>query len=224
MSTTRFWTLVSWALVFTPCVALAQEASDADTSAIADESDLTAVDVAFHDEQPVRHVVIEVDPLQVVIDKLALNVIFAAKSHHALVLSPYYAWAHAQPFAVFDEEGNGTPLADKYFNGVGCNIGYRYYFERDSGPRGFFIGPTFLLAYLVQKEEGVKTPYAQLGGAFDLGYQALIADRVSVSFGGGVGYTTTTRDTAVSALQFPALVFANRGFMPRFFATLGYAF
>ena len=93
--------------------------------------------------------------------------------HHAINGSFYY--------------GSTTTNSDSYgnvFRGFGGEIGYRYYWGT-GGPRGLYLAPSFLIAsYSAVPAHGAQVPYANLGGALDLGYQALLADRWVVGLGG----------------------------------------
>ena len=101
-------------------------------------------------------------------------------------------------------------------------IGYRYYFGQ-GGPRGLFLGPSLILgAFDAKAQNGTSTSYADFGLAADIGYQVLVADRVSLSLGAGLQYTATSK--SIPDQQFPAEIYANDGLRPRVLASLGWAF
>jgi hypothetical protein len=117
------------------------------------------------------------------------------------------------------------------FQGEGGEIGYRWY-SGTAGPRGFYVGPSFLLAhYTATPAEGAGTsaavygadiPYWNLGGAVDAGWQAILADRWVVGLGGGLQYTVPT--VQLPQQELPASIYANRGLRPRILLGLGVAF
>src|SRR5262249_21737157 len=122
---------------------------------------------------------------------------------------------------IYDDQQNPTQLPRQNFEGGGGEIGYRYYFG-EGGPRGWFLGPSFLLsAITATAQNGDKTDYLNYGGALDARYQILIADRWAVNLGMGIQYTAN--DKNIPKQQFPALMLANDGLRPRFLLALGVA-
>jgi hypothetical protein len=110
----------------------------------------------------------------------------------------------------------------QHFNGLGGEIGYRYYWGAN-GPRGLFVGPSLILGWFdAQPQNGSSTQYLQYGLAADIGYQMLVADRVSLSLGGGLQYTAETKN--IPNQQFPAELYANSGLRPRVLLSMGWAF
>jgi hypothetical protein len=173
---------------------------------------------------PQRTVTVEWNPLALVtIGRLSANVVITPTDHHALILSPFYAWATTQPIYVFSDSNTaGTPLPTQKFKGFGGEIGYRYYFGQ-GGPRGLFLGPSLILAaFDANAQNGTSTSYLDFGLAADVGYQVLVADRVSLSIGAGLQYTATSK--SIPDQQFPAEIYANDGLRPRVLASLGWAF
>lgn len=218
-------------------IATAPSAGAADTSAPVDvkprEADSTAaVDVKVVEVPPPhRTLTIEWNPVALVISRFMLNVVIAPGDHHALVLSPYYAWASTIPYATaIDAQGNplavgGQPetlnVLSQSFHGYGAEIGYRYYLAK-GGPRGFFAGPSLILSAITAKAgNGSETHFLDLGGAVDIGYEALIANTIAVTLGGGLQYTAPTK--SIPTQQWPSSVYANDGVRPRVLITLGYA-
>jgi hypothetical protein len=210
-------TLISWC-----ACAAAQAESPATTS-----SSPSAVDVTITEDTPRRRVLIEWNPLPAfTIGKASANIVFAPVDHHALIFSPFYASASTAPIAVFNDPNNpGTPTAvlpTQTFQGGGAELGYRYYFGL-AGPRGFFVGGSFLAAYFAAiAADGTTTPYWNLGLAIDGGYQILLGDRLSLSLGAGV--QGVVRDKAIPNQQFPASIYANGGLLPRVLGSIGWAF
>jgi hypothetical protein len=138
------------------------------------------------------------------------------------VLCPFYAWTKTAPINVFDDAGNPTRQPEWKFTGFGGEIGYRYY-AKEGGPRGFFLGPSFVLAsFKATSSDGINTRYLDFGLAADVGYQTLISDRVALSLGAGIQHMWTSK--SIPDQQFPAWIYANRGLAPRLLLSLGWAF
>ncbi len=183
------------------------------------------VDVAIHDQPPPqRYVVVAWNPVPAfTIGKASFDVVITPFSHHALILSPFYATTTTQPIVVQDAAGNPVArLPQQTFQGFGGEIGYRYYSGR-GGPRGFFAGPSFLIgAFDAIAQDQSKTSYVSFGGALDVGFSTLIADRLALAFGAGAQYTVN--DKSIPNQQFPASIYANGGLRPRVLLALGVAF
>jgi hypothetical protein len=183
----------------------------------------TAVDVALHEAPPPRRLLaVEWNPLPLVIGKLSANVVVAPVDHHALVLSPFCVSTTTAAIYVFDDQGNSTQLPRQTFSGFGGELGYRYY-TGVGGPRGFFGGPSIILASMTAKaQNGSTTGYLDYGFALDVGYEMLVTDALALSLGAGVQYTTP--NATIPSQQFPADVYANGKLMPRALASIGWAF
>ncbi len=183
------------------------------------------VDVTIKDEPiPTRYVAITWNPVPAfTIGKASFDIVITPVSHHAIVLNPYYASVTTQPIAI--ENSIGVPtvqLPQQKFEGFGGEIGYRYY-TGHAGPRGFFAGPSFLIsAFTATAQDQSQTSYMGFGGALDVGYEMLVADRVAIALGAGAQYTVT--DKTIPNQQFPASIYANNGLRPRFLFSLGFAF
>lgn len=175
---------------------------------------------------PHRTLTIEWNPVALVISRVMIPIVLVPGDHHALVVSPYYTWASTVPYATgIDASGNSLPstlnVLSQSFHGYGAELGYRYYLGK-GGPRGFFAGPSVILSAIHGKAgNGSETSFADLGGAVDLGYQALIANAIAVTLGGGAQYTAPTK--SIPTQQWPASIYANDGVRPRLLASLGCA-
>jgi hypothetical protein len=168
-----------------------------------------------------RRVSIEWNPLALIVGKVSGNVVIVPVNHHALVLSPFFVSTTTEPIFVFDDRGNSTQLPQQTFSGYGGEIGYRYY-TGQRGPRGFFVGPSLMVASMVARaQNGDKTSYVDYGFALDLGYELLVADTVAISLGACVQYTTPSR--SIPDQQFPADIYANSRVFPRAGFALGWA-
>jgi hypothetical protein len=160
-------------------------------------------------------------PTQGGLGKLSLNLVLAPLEHHALILSPYYVLTRTTPITAFDDNANPTQLPVQTFRGYGTELGYRYY-TGQGGLRGFFAGPSLILAAMTATaQNGQKTPYLDYGVAVDVGYQALVVDSVSLSLGAGLQYTTPSKNIPEQMLW--AKVFANTAVFPRVLASVGWA-
>jgi hypothetical protein len=182
------------------------------------------VDVRIVDRPPPnRRVAIEWNPLPLTIGRASANVVLVPVDHHALVVSPFYAWSKTEAINVQDASGNAVRnLPEQRFDGFGAELGYRWY-SGLAGPRGFFVGPSLVLGKFTAKaQDGSETPYMQLGAAADIGYQAIVADCVSLSLGAGVQYTAPSK--SIPDQQFPADLYANALVRPRVLASIGWAF
>jgi hypothetical protein len=193
------------------------------------------VDVVLHDAPPPRRIVaIEWNPLALIIGKwVSVDVVIAPINHHSIVLSPFYASTTTAPICVVTDSGSTTSncgimgppsamLPQQTFEGFGGEIGYRYYWGH-AGPRGAFVGPSLVLASMTAKaQDGSHTSFWDYGFAADAGYEALVADRVALTLGGGVQYTLASK--SIPNQQLPAAIYANSGVRPRLLASLGVAF
>jgi hypothetical protein len=170
---------------------------------------------------PRRWVSIEWNPLSLIVGKASANVVLVPLSHHALVLSPFYVSTTTNPIQVYDDQGTATQLPQQTFSGFGGEIGYRYY-AGHGGPRGFFAGPSLIVASMTATaQNGDKTSYLDYGLALDIGYELLVGDAVAVSLGLGAQYTTTNK--SIPAQQFPADAYANSRVFPRALFSIGWA-
>ncbi|HSQ67941.1 MAG TPA: hypothetical protein VLM85_32245 [Polyangiaceae bacterium] len=169
------------------------------------------VDAPPPEPEPVaRHLALYVTPLSLLVDRYGASLEVMLASHHAIEAGAYYVYCSTN-----SDSGN-------LFEGVGGELGYRFYLGRN-GPRGLYVGPSFLLAALTATPQaGPSVGYLDLGGALDLGYQALVADRVLVAIGAGAQYTVATK--SFPEQQVPASVYANGGLRPRVSLAIGVAF
>jgi hypothetical protein len=196
---------------------------------------------------PQRVVSVAWNPLALFISKISADVVIAPGDHHAIVVSPFYAWPstvsvitpgtdfYGQPVNVAGcapgvstaQSGMPAPgpqctIPSQSFTGFGAELGYRYYTGR-GGPRGFFAGPSLILAAMTATAgDNSKTSYLDYGLAIDAGYGALVADRVAITLGVGAQYSRPS--TTIPPQQFPAAIYANAGIFPRLLVGVGYGF
>jgi hypothetical protein len=186
-----------------------------------------AVDVVIHDAPPRQRILsIEFNPLPLIIGKISVSAVIVPVDHHALILTPFYISTTTWPIytyqGAYTDVTSSTQLPQQSFSGFGGEIGYRYYTGL-GGPRGFFVGPSFIIAGMTAKaQDGSTTDYLDLGGALDVGYELLVMDTVAVSLGLGAQYTAP--DKTIPNQQFPADVYANGKLAPRALASIGWAF
>ena len=183
------------------------------------------VDVVIKQTPPPRRLLtIEWNPLPLItIGRLSANVVVALPKldHHAIIVSPYYAWTTTNRIYIYDDAGNQTALPTQHFEGGGAELGYRYY-SGYGGARGLFLGPSLILAaFQARAQDNATLTYANFGLAADVGYEALLADRVALSLGGGLQYTATSK--SIPDQQFPAELYANGGLRPRVLLSIGWA-
>jgi hypothetical protein len=168
------------------------------------------------DHGPRRTFAVEINPVLPFINHYGVNVEIVPVSHHALVLSPYYSdstTGGGQP---------GTGTLPNTFEGFGGELGYRYYFGED-GPRGVFLGASFLLGWQkVTPQNGDSFNFTNFGGALDVGYQALVGDFLVLGIGAGLQYTTVSQELPLQEL--PASIVANKALRPRLLTSFGFAF
>jgi hypothetical protein len=157
-----------------------------------------------------RYFTLELTPLNFEIRRYGGQIEIMPVEHHAIQFDLYYFnWTTG------DDSDNNT------FRGVGGEIGYRYYFG-DAGPRGFFFGPSFLLgSFQGIPRNGATVDFENIGGAIDIGYQALLLNRLVLGAGFGLQYTAATAD--LPHQEVPASTIANAGIRPRFLLSLGIA-
>jgi hypothetical protein len=170
-----------------------------------------------------RNVAIEITPLSLIIEHYGAGLELMPFEHHALLLSAYY---FATTTAKNPNPSGGPPnniTQSNDFNGVGGEIGYRYYYGHN-GPRGLFVGPSLLLGEFkaVPSRGGSSTSFYDLGVGADVGYQAILGDAWVFGFSAGAQYTWASH--SFLAQEAPAAYHANSGIHPRMQIAVGYAF
>lgn len=181
------------------------------------------VDVALREQAPVRRVLsLQWNPVALFLSRLSVDVVIAPIDHHALVLSPMFAWPSTVPLQITNPMTmTSTTIASQQFFSFGGEVGYRYYTGL-GGARGFFLGPSLLAAYVDAKDgNGHHAGYATLGFAVDAGFGALLGDRLAITLGVGVQYKTPLQ--SIPAQQWPANVTTNENVLPRVLLAVGWA-
>jgi hypothetical protein len=184
-----------------------------------------------------RHFTLTWNPFTLFAVRAQLSFEALLTDHHAIELVGFYGATRTNEVYLplkSDPSQLDTSHEHAYttlFQAVGGEIGYRWY-SGTGGPRGLYVGPSFLLAHVTatpaegagttSERDGATIPYWNLGGAIDVGWQAIFADRWVVGLGAGLMYTVPTH--SFPAEELPASVYANRGLRPRFLLGLGVAF
>jgi hypothetical protein len=174
-----------------------------------------------------RVVAVEITPLGLFVGHYGGALEIVPAPHHGLVLSAYYARVESGDRQFLQPDPN-NPIAipTNRYTGVGGEIGYRYYFGR-LGPHGLYVGPSFLVGSYTADIAGVTAArssvgYHDIGGALDLGYQALFGP-VVVGIGAGVQYVHV--DTSLPwSNDLYTEVSTRSAVRPRASFTLGVAF
>jgi hypothetical protein len=215
--------LFLFSIVATPAAAAPPLSSEATLQETWPVTSTGAVDVALREPTPARrYLALEINPLAgLALHRWGANIILAPLEHHAIILNPYHAYARTFPINLYDDNGNPTLLPVQRFNGWGGELGYRYYTGR-GGLRGLFLGPSLFADWMtVDAQDGSQANYVYYGLAVDVGYQALITDRVSLSLGGGLQYGLPSKD--IPRQGFQAKYYANPILLPRLLVSIGWA-
>jgi len=176
------------------------------------------------DQLPARRIAIELDPLPLITDlgKLSADLVIVPVDHHAIAVTAFYTSTSTAPIVLQDASGAPmTQLPEQDFRGAGVELGYRYYSGR-GGPRGWFVGPSLIAVAMFERQGRYGDgSYYDLGAALDVGYQVLVADRVSLGLGAGAQVLVTSK--TIPDQQFPAKLYGNSGVWPRLVFSIGWA-
>jgi len=172
------------------------------------------------DSAPVKDfksIALEANPLAATIGRYSLQVEWLPATHHAIVVNPHFDSVSASVTV-------GNISGSESFTGFGGELGYRYY-TGTKGPTGLFIGPSLLVGHYSTSTNDQSTgSFSTVGGAFDIGGQAVVGPGIVIGAGFGLQYTKTSLDGSTDGLPLAANVIAGDGVRPRFLFTLGYAF
>ncbi len=165
------------------------------------------------------------NPLNLIIGRYGFNFEYQPVLHHGLILTPHYDYLSG---SLPDDGGCLNGNCTDTLNGVGAELGYRFYSGRH-GFDGFFAGPSLLIARrkLTGTYEGHTSAevFTSVGGAFDVGWQWQ-QDHFSVGIGAGVQYTKSSEKLSLMGAGIDILINWNAGdgWLPRLAFNLGYAF
>jgi hypothetical protein len=170
-----------------------------------------------------KKIAIEINPLAAAIGRYSIQGEYLPAVHHAITLNPFFAHAPVKVTV------NGQEIDGGSLTGFGGELGYRFY-TGTKGPNGFFIGPSVIFAsYSQSAPSGANSTtksdsFTSIGGAVDLGGQAVIGPGIVLGGGFGLQYTSTSKDIATENLNLASAVIAGGGVRPRFLVHAGYAF
>jgi hypothetical protein len=172
---------------------------------------------AEDDDDKLKRIGLELNPLGFAIGRYSLNVEYMLARHHALILTPFF---DSTTVKVNDIDVGSL-------KGFGAELGYRFY-TGSKGMNGFYIGPSVLFASWSQSSNLANVPagdsFTAIGGALDLGGQAVIGPGVIVGGGFGLQYTKNSIDVKTDNLNIASAAIAGGGVRPRFLLSVGYAF
>lgn len=202
-------------------------------------SDLARADrEAPPQERATRSVVLGVHPLAPVAGRFGASIEWLFLPHHAITAS--LAYVRAEPACCTGRPqpaplpGPRPPQGNRV-SGLATELGYRYY-PWSAGPRGVYLAPSLLLfrgSGIVDNDKPLPE-ITHLGGALDLGGQAILFDRLVLGAGVGIeatkawpGVTTLGSEKSASPLYLlfspgDRLIHSHVG--PRLLATIGFAF
>jgi hypothetical protein len=167
--------------------------------------------------RPMKKLGLELNPLGFAIGRYSINVEYMLARHHALILTPFFDSTTVTVNSV--DVGS--------LKGFGGELGYRFY-TGDRGMNGFYIGPSVLFASWSQSSNLANVPngdsFTAIGGALDLGGQAVIGPGVIVGGGFGLQYTKNSIDVNTDNLNIASAAIAGGGVRPRFLLSVGYGF
>ena len=177
----------------------------------------TDADKDEDDDKDLKRIGLELNPLGFAIGRYSINVEYMLARHHALILTPFY-------------DSTGVKVNDVdvgSLNGFGAELGYRFY-TGSKGMNGFYVGPSVLFASWSQSSNLTGVPagdsFTAIGGALDLGGQAVIGPGVIVGGGFGLQYTSNSIDVKTDNLNIASAAIAGGGVRPRFLLSVGYGF
>jgi len=218
--------------VFGPSAALAQAPAPAAVPALAPMADPTstqtyAVGVAEPSPAP-KQFAFTFNPLNLFVGRFGFNFEYQPIPHHGLIVSPHYDHASGDPS--YDAET--TSFTDT-LNGVGAELGYRFYSGKQ-GFDGFFAGPSlFIATHKLTSTNAASIPpgnetsvtYSSIGGAFDIGWQWQLGHFI-VGGGAGVQYAKINERLPLSGRGVDLIMDWNTGggWRPRLAFNFGYAF
>jgi len=174
------------------------------------------------DADEIKHFSIELNPLGVAIGRYSLQGEYMLAKHHAVTLNPFFNHTPVT-YTV-----NGKDIDGGALNGFGGEAGYRFY-TGSKGANGFFVGPSFLFgSYSADAPSGTpggkSQSFTSVGGAVDLGGQAIIGPGIVIGAGAGLQYTATSEELNTDNLNVAPAAIAGGGIRPRFLLALGFSF
>jgi len=178
------------------------------------------------DDLPMKHVAIEANPFGLLIGHYSAQLELMPWRHHAFVINPHFDHVSSD---VSTSGGGTTATYTEAFTGFGTELGYRFYTGK-TGMTGFYIGPSVLLgtytasadsAFTGSGSQSSSISFQQVGGALDIGGQAVVGPGIVIGAGFGLQYTAVNQ--SFQDLPLTASILAGGGIRPRFLFSIGYA-
>lgn len=179
------------------------------------------------EEKPMKHLAIELNPFGLLIGRYSAQLELMPWRHSAFLINPHFDHVSSD---ISSSDGSGNSVSyTEGFTGFGTELGYRYYTGR-TGMTGFYFGPSVLLGTYTASADNVvvgntttssSTSFQSIGGAFDIGGQAVVGPGVVIGAGFGLQYTAVNK--SFDDLPLTASILAGGGIRPRFLFSIGYA-
>ena len=152
-----------------------------------------------------KRIAVELNPIGIAIGRYSVQAEIIFAKRHTLVINPYFNYTTA-------EISSGSSTLTQKFVGGGGELGYRFY-SNPNMPAGFYVGPSFIAGVYNASSSsgGSSTTFASIGGAIDIGGQAIIGPGVVISGGAGLQYTKATE--SFTDLPLAAGVIGAAGFV-----------
>lgn len=131
-----------------------------------------------------RIVSVRANPLALFIGRLSVDAEWMVAPHHALVGSPHVTLAQDRGTLPANATGFTNPNA----TGFGVELGYHYFLAPEL--EGLFFGPSLLVDSTRPTPGGTR--FTAYGGAFDVGYQAVVGPGFTLAAGGGLLFITAS--------------------------------
>jgi hypothetical protein len=178
------------------------------------------------DNPPMKHIAIEANPFGILIGHYSAQLELMPWRHSSFIINPHFDHVSSD---ISSSAGGTTATYSESFTGFGTELGYRFYTGK-TGPTGFYFGPSVLLGtYTASADAGLtgqgsassSISFQQIGGALDIGGQAVVGPGVVIGAGFGLQYTTVNQ--SFQDLPLTASILAGGGIRPRFLFSIGYA-
>jgi hypothetical protein len=179
------------------------------------------------DDKPMKHIAIEANPFGLLIGHYSAQLELMPWRHSAFIINPHFDHVSSD-LSSSDGSGNTVSYSES-FTGFGTELGYRFYTGK-TGMTGFYFGPSVLLGTYQASADGVVTSagttsstisFQQIGGALDIGGQAVVGPGIVIGAGFGLQYTAVNQ--SFQDLPLTASILAGGGIRPRFLFSIGYA-
>jgi hypothetical protein len=179
------------------------------------------------DNPPMKHIAIEANPFGILIGHYSAQLELMPWRHSAFIINPHFDHVSSD-ISSSDGAGNSVSYSES-FTGFGTELGYRFYTGK-TGMTGFYFGPSVLLGtYTASADSGAtgagssssSISFQQIGGALDIGGQAVVGPGVVIGAGFGLQYTAVNQ--SFNDLPLTASILAGGGIRPRFLFSIGYA-